>query len=62
MAIRQQQKMKKITTMKSTRLFSRINFTLLAFVTALAGTLFFTGCATTDSSSDTRDSNQHSHH
>lgn len=59
--------MKKMTTMKSTRLFSRINFTLLALVATLAGTLFFTGCATTDSSStNTRDSNysrpQHSHH
>ncbi len=56
-----------MTTMKPKPFFSRINFSLLALVAALAGTLFFTGCATTDSSSsDTRDSNysapQHSHH
>lgn len=51
--------------MKLTRLFSRINFTLLALVAVLAGTLLFTGCATTDSSSsDTRDSDNsgHQHH
>jgi len=53
--------------MKPTRLFSRINFTLLVLVAVLTGTLMFAGCATTDSSSsDTRNSDysghQHSHH
>lgn len=50
--------------MKPTQPFSRINFSLLALVTALAGTLLFAGCATTESSSDTRnpDSSGHQHH
>jgi uncharacterized lipoprotein YajG len=50
--------------MRPTRLFSRINVSLLVLVTALAGTLLFAGCATTESSSDTRnaDSSGHQHH
>lgn len=53
-----------MTTMKPKRFFSRINFSLLALITALAGTLLFAGCATTESSSDTRnsDSSSHQHH
>ncbi len=50
-----------MTTMKSNRFFSRINFSLLALVTALAATLLFAGCATTESNSDTRNSNSSSH-
>jgi outer membrane biogenesis lipoprotein LolB len=46
--------------MKPTRRFSRITFSLLA----LASTLLFAGCATTESGSDTRnsDSSGHQHH
>ncbi len=55
-----------MTTMKPIRLFSRINFSLLALVAVLGGTLLFAGCATTESGSDTRNSDssghQHSHH
>lgn len=37
-----------MTTMTTTGLLSRINFTLLALIAALAGMLLFSGCATTD--------------
>ncbi len=53
-----------MTNMKQIRTFARINLTLLALVAALAGTLLFGGCATTDNGSDTRDSGSsgHQHH
>lgn len=51
-----------MTTMNPTRIFSRINFSLLALAVALAGTLLFAGCATTESSSnDSWNSNSSGH-
>lgn len=37
-----------MTTMKPTRLFPKINFTLLSLATAFSGVLLLTGCATAD--------------
>lgn len=53
-----------MTTMIPKPFFSRINFSLLALVAVLGGTLLFAGCATTESSGDTRnsDSSSHQHH
>lgn len=53
-----------MTTMKPTRLFSRINVTFLALIAVLGGRLFFTGCVTTESGSDSRNSDYsgHQHH
>jgi len=52
-----------MNTMKLTRLFSRTNLTLLALVAALAGALFFAGCATADGGGGgNSDSSSHQHH
>lgn len=51
-----------MTTMKPTRIFSRINLTFLALLTVLAGTLLFAGCQTADSGSSNSSSPSHSGH
>ena len=53
----------RIAAMKPLRVFLRSKFTLLAFATALASTLLFAGCTTTDSGNNVpRDLDRSGHH